>query len=180
QASLFALTHRLAFNIAGGPHHAGRDVGEGFCLLNDQAVAAAYLLDTQQAKKELIIDLDVHQGNDTVHIFKEHPNLFTFSMHSRKNFPFSKERSELDVALPDGMHDDAYLALLKILLSEVFHTFNPDFVFYQAGVDILATDKLGKLKLTAAGCRLRDEIVFDKCRENGVPVQVSMGGGYSE
>ena len=180
QASLFALTHGVAFNIAGGTHHAGRDFGEGFCLLNDQAVAAAYLLDTQQAKKVLIIDLDVHQGNGTAHIFEHHPDVFTFSMHSEKNFPFIKERSDLDVALPDGMHDEAYLALLKMHLSEVFHTFNPDFVFYQAGVDILATDKLGKLKLTATGCRLRDEIVLEKCRENAVPVQVSMGGGYSE
>lgn len=180
QASLSALTHGVAFNIAGGTHHAGRDYGEGFCLFNDQAVAAAYLLDTQQAKKVLIIDLDVHQGNGTAHIFESRPDVFTFSMHSEKNFPFIKERSDLDVAVPDGMHDIEYLTLLKMHLNHIFHTFNPDFVFYQAGVDILATDKLGKLKLTAAGCRRRDEIVFEKCRENGLPVQVSMGGGYSE
>ncbi|WP_239018551.1 histone deacetylase family protein [Sphingobacterium corticibacterium] len=180
QACTYALEHGVAFNVAGGTHHAGRDFGEGFCLLNDQAVAAAYLLDQKLAKRILIIDLDVHQGNGTAHIFEEHPCVFTFSMHGDKNFPFVKECSDLDIPLPDGMDDEAYLALLKENLDKIFTVFMPDFVFYQAGVDILATDKLGKLKLTAAGCRHRDELVLDKCRQQGLPVQISMGGGYSE
>ncbi|TYR36371.1 histone deacetylase [Sphingobacterium phlebotomi] len=180
QASLYALEHGIAFNVAGGTHHAGRDFGEGFCLFNDQAVAAAYLLDRKLAKKVLIIDLDVHQGNGTAHIFEKHPGVFTFSMHGDKNFPFIKECSDLDVPLPDGMDDGAYLALLKENLDKIFTIFDPDFVFYQAGVDILATDKLGKLKLTTDGCLRRDEMVLQKCRQNGLPVQISMGGGYSE
>lgn len=180
QASLYALEHGVAFNVAGGTHHAGRDFGEGFCLFNDQAVAAAYLLDRKLARKVLIIDLDVHQGNGTAHIFEKHPDLFTFSMHGDKNFPFIKECSDLDIPLPDDMDDGAYLALLKENLDKIFTIFDPDFVFYQAGVDILATDKLGKLKLTTDGCRRRDEMVLQKCRQNGLPVQISMGGGYSE
>ena len=180
QASLYALEHGIAFNVAGGTHHAGRDFGEGFCLFNDQAVAAAYLLGRKLARKILIIDLDVHQGNGTAHIFGKNPNVFTFSMHGDKNFPFIKECSDLDIPLPDGMDDEAYLTLLKENLDKIFTIFDPDFVFYQAGVDILATDKLGKLKLTTDGCLRRDEMVLQKCRQNGLPVQISMGGGYSE
>lgn len=179
QASLYALEHGVAFNVAGGTHHAGRDFGEGFCLFNDQAVAATYLLDKELVSKILIIDLDVHQGNGTAHIFEKHAGVFTFSMHGDKNFPFIKECSDLDIPLPDGMNDEAYLSLLKENLDKIFTVFDADFVFYQAGVDILATDKLGKLKLTAAGCRRRDEMVLEKCRQNGLPVQISMGGGYS-
>lgn len=179
QSSLFALQYGVAFNTAGGTHHAGRDFGEGFCLLNDQAVAAAYLLYNKLADNVLIIDLDVHQGNGTAHIFEKQPQVFTFSMHGDKNFPFIKECSDLDVPLPDGMADDSYLALLEEHLEKLFDTITPDFVFYQAGVDILATDKLGKLKLTTEGCRRRDEMVFAKCKQRSVPVQVSMGGGYS-
>lgn len=179
QASLFALRDGVAFNTAGGTHHAGRDFGEGFCLLNDQAVAAAYLLHHKMANNILMIDLDVHQGNGTAHIFEEYSQVFTFSMHGDKNFPFIKERSDLDVPLPDGMGDEAYLMLLEAHLEKLFATIEPDFVFYQAGVDILATDKLGKLKLTTEGCRRRDEMVFVKCKQGRVPVQVSMGGGYS-
>lgn len=180
QASLYALEYGVAFNVAGGTHHAGRDFGEGFCLLNDQAVAATYLLDQKLATKILIIDLDVHQGNGTAHIFEGHANVFTFSMHGDKNFPFIKECSDLDIPLPDGMNDEAYLSLLEENLDKIFTVFTPDFVFYQAGVDILATDKLGKLKLTADGCRRRDEMVLNRCHESGLPVQISMGGGYSE
>ncbi|HLT87750.1 MAG TPA: histone deacetylase [Sphingobacterium sp.] len=179
QASLYALEHGVAFNVAGGTHHAGRDFGEGFCLFNDQAVAATYLLDKGLVSKILIIDLDVHQGNGTAHIFEEHEGVFTFSMHGDKNFPFIKECSDLDIPLPDGMNDVSYLSLLKENLDKIFTVFDADFVFYQAGVDILATDKLGKLKLTAAGCRRRDEMVLEKCRQKGLPVQISMGGGYS-
>ena len=180
QASIYALKHGVAFNIAGGTHHAGRNFGEGFCLLNDQAVAANYLLQQELVNRVLLIDLDVHQGNGTAHIFEGQPNVFTFSMHGDKNFPFVKERSDRDVPLDDGTTDEDYLALLENELPKLFTDFQPDFVFYQAGVDILATDKLGKLKVSPEGCRHRDELVFTACRNRHIPVQVSMGGGYSE
>ncbi|TDS07578.1 histone deacetylase family protein [Sphingobacterium paludis] len=179
RSSVYALEYGVAFNTAGGTHHAGRDFGEGFCLLNDQAVAAAYLVDRKLAERILIVDLDVHQGNGTAHIFTGNQQIFTFSMHGEKNFPFIKEQSDLDVPLDDGLDDNAYLTLLDQHLAPVFDRVRPDFVFYQAGVDVLATDKLGKLKLSEEGCRLRDERVFQICRRRGIPVQVSMGGGYS-
>ncbi|KGE15962.1 histone deacetylase [Sphingobacterium deserti] len=179
QTSIFALEYGVAFNTAGGTHHAGRHFGEGFCLLNDQAVAAAYLIDRKLAQRILIIDLDVHQGNGTAHIFEKQQQVFTFSMHGEKNFPFIKETSDLDVPLDDGIQDDEYLQLLDRHLALVFDRARPDFVFYQAGVDVLATDKLGKLKLSEEGCRQRDERVFQICRSRNIPVQVSMGGGYS-
>ncbi|GHE31560.1 histone deacetylase family protein [Sphingobacterium griseoflavum] len=179
QASMFAQQYGVAFNTAGGTHHAGRDFGEGFCLFNDQAVAAAYLLNRKLAERILIIDLDVHQGNGTAHIFAGHRNIFTFSMHGDKNFPFVKELSHIDVPLPDGVGDEAYLSLLESELEQALARYNPDFVFYQAGVDILATDKLGKLNISEEGCRQRDKFVFAACHERGIPVQVSMGGGYS-
>lgn len=179
QACHYAMENGVAFNTAGGTHHAGRDFGEGFCLLNDQAVGAAYLVEKGIAKRVLIIDLDVHQGNGTAHIFEDSSSVFTFSMHGDKNFPFIKERSFLDVPLVDGITDEVYLALLKQHLDTLFASIQPDFVFYQAGVDVLETDKLGKLKLTAEGCSRRDEMVFRYCHERSIPVQVSMGGGYS-
>ena len=180
RSSLYALQHGVSFNIAGGTHHAGYDFGEGFCLLNDQAVAANYLLEQGHARKILIIDLDVHQGNGTAHIFDGKAEVYTFSMHGDKNFPFIKERSDRDVPLPDGIGDESYLQLLAQELDSLFVEFTPDFVFYQAGVDILATDKLGKLKLSTAACQQRDQFVLNRCYENQVPVQISMGGGYSE
>ncbi|WP_379018831.1 histone deacetylase family protein [Parapedobacter deserti] len=176
---LYAMENGVSFNVAGGTHHAGADWGEGFCLLNDQAVAAAYLIDESICRQVLIIDLDVHQGNGTAQIFEGKPSVFTFSVHGERNFPFRKERSDLDVGLTDGIGDDAYLSLLADKLNEVFNMVRPDFVFYQAGVDVLETDKLGKLALTKEGCFRRDELVFQSCRSAGVPVQVSMGGGYS-
>lgn len=180
EASLQALQNGIAFNTAGGTHHAGRDFGEGFCLLNDQAVAAAYLYNKGLANRILIIDLDVHQGNGTAHIFQDHQNIITLSVHGDKNFPFIKEKSHYDFALEDGVSDEEYLSLLSEILPKVFEEINPDFVFYQAGVDVLATDKLGKLKLTQRGCKLRDEQVFALCNTHHTPVQVSMGGGYSQ
>ncbi|ERJ59162.1 histone deacetylase family protein [Sphingobacterium paucimobilis] len=179
KSALFALDYGISFNVAGGTHHAGRDFGEGFCLMNDQAIAAAYLLEQGLATRVLIIDLDVHQGNGTAHIFSGIPEVYTFSMHGDKNFPFIKERSDRDVALEDGIQDELYLRLLKENLAFLFETVNPDFVFYQAGVDILSSDKLGKLKVSATGCRERDRMVFESCNVRKVPVQVSMGGGYS-
>jgi len=179
KSALFALDYGISFNVAGGTHHAGRDFGEGFCLMNDQAIAAAYLLEQGLATRVLIIDLDVHQGNGTAHIFEEVSSVYTFSMHGDKNFPFIKERSDRDIALEDGILDEQYLQLLGENLAFVFETVNPDFVFYQAGVDILSSDKLGKLKVSAAGCRERDRMVLESCNVRKVPVQVSMGGGYS-
>lgn len=175
----YALQNGVAFNVAGGTHHAGSDWGEGFCLLNDQAIGAHYLLKQRGIKKILIIDLDVHQGNGTAEIFKNDRRVFTFSMHCQRNFPFRKEQSDLDIGLPDGVEDEAYLATLESNLAQLFHYVKPDFVFYLAGVDVLATDKLGWLNLTKQGCKTRDEVVFDFCRRFGVPIQVSMGGGYS-
>lgn len=179
QSALYAQNNGISFNIAGGTHHAGYDYGEGFCLLNDQAVATRYLLNHQLAKRILIIDLDVHQGNGTAHIFQRDDRVFTYSIHGDKNFPFIKEQSDLDIPVADGLEDEVYLQLLSDSLPQVFERVKPDFVFYQAGVDVLATDKLGKLKLSPEGCRMRDEFVFMHCIANQVPVQVSMGGGYS-
>lgn len=178
-SSLSALNEGVSFNIAGGTHHSGSDWGEGFCLLNDQAIAAAYLLNKKYCKKILIIDLDVHQGNGTAEIFKNNNRVFTFSMHCQNNFPFKKEVSDLDVALPDYTGDDEYLELLAANLKMLFSREQPDFVFYLSGVDILASDKLGKLSVSENGCQERDLLVFQYCKEYKVPVQVSMGGGYS-
>jgi len=176
---LSAMEHGVAFNVAGGTHHAGRDWGEGFCLLNDQGVAAAWLINQAICHQVLIIDLDVHQGNGTAQLFENSPSVFTFSMHGERNFPFRKEHSDVDVGLPDGTGDEAYLEVLQHQLEQIFERTKPVFVFYQAGVDVLETDKLGKLALTMAGCRQRDELVFRHCKSANVPVQVSMGGGYS-
>ncbi len=172
----------VALNIAGGTHHAFADRGEGFCLLNDQAVAAHWLLHHRpaQVKKIVVIDLDVHQGNGTAAIFAGVPEVFTFSMHGARNYPARKEVSDLDLPLPDGTADAEYLALLTATLPRLLDTERPDFVFYLAGVDVLATDKLGHLALTRAGCRERDRVLLAACRARGLPVQISMGGGYSE
>ncbi len=176
----YAIEHGVAFNVAGGTHHAGTNWGEGFCLLNDQAIAANYLLSKGLATSILIIDLDVHQGNGTAQIFKNEPAVFTFSMHGEKNFPFRKEKSDLDIGLKNDIEDDEYLDILKETLPALFEKTNPDFVFYLSGVDVLTTDKLGYLALTRNGCKERDKMVLQLCKQNGVPVQVSMGGGYSE
>lgn len=176
----FAQGNGIAFNIAGGTHHAGTNWGEGFCLLNDQAIAANYLLKKDVSSSFLIIDLDVHQGNGTAEIFQDEPRVFTFSMHAEKNFPFRKEKSDLDIGLSTGMKDDEYLKILSDTLTGLFEQTKPDFVFYLAGVDVLTTDKLGHLSLSREGCKERDRIVFQLCRKYGTPVQVSMGGGYSK
>jgi len=174
-----AFEHGVAFNVAGGTHHAGSNWGEGFCMLNDQAMAANYLLNKDLAKSILIIDLDVHQGNGTAEIFENEPRVFTFSMHAANNFPFRKEQSDLDIPLPDGINGDDYLALLYDALPKLIAKQNPDFIFYLAGVDVLASDKLGKLGLTREECKMRDRFVFEQCIKYQIPVQVSMGGGYS-
>lgn len=175
----FALKHGIALNVAGGTHHAFADKGEGFCLLNDMAIAANYLLQNNLATQIAIIDLDVHQGNGTAKIFEKEKRVFTFSMHGGHNYPFIKEKSDLDVPLPDGIGDQEYLTLLKSHLSVIAETVKPDFVFFLSGVDVLATDKFGKLGLTQQGCRQRDELVFSFCKQNNLPCVVAMGGGYS-
>ena len=177
--ALYALEDGIAFNIAGGTHHAYSNRGEGFCMLNDQAIAAAYLLQYRKAKRILIIDLDVHQGNGTAEIFSHTPEVFTFSMHAKGNYPFVKEQSDMDIELEDKTTDTVYLSLLKEALTKLFEKHQPDFVFYQSGVDVLESDKFGKLSLSLAGCRERDRLVFEACAQRQVPVQCSMGGGYS-
>jgi acetoin utilization deacetylase AcuC-like enzyme len=170
---------KVSFNIAGGTHHAFTDHGEAFCLLNDQAIAAQFLLNHKLAKKIVIIDLDVHQGNGTAEIFQNNPNVFTFSTHGKTNYPFKKEISDLDIAFDDGTTDDAFLKTIGDIIPKLIETQKPDFIFYLAGVDILASDKLGKLGCSLDGCKKRDELVFELCAKHQIPVQVSMGGGYS-
>ena len=174
-----AFETRVAFNIAGGTHHAFTNRGEAFCMFNDQAIGAQFLLNNKLAKKILIVDLDVHQGNGTAEIFANNSRVFTFSMHGKSNYPFKKEVSDLDIALPDYTTDHNYLAALNQNLPKLIEQQKPDFIFYLAGVDILATDKLGKLSCTIDGCKKRDTIVFELCNKYQIPVQVSMGGGYS-
>lgn len=178
--SLLALKYGVALNVAGGTHHAFRDRGEGFCLLNDFAIAANYLLRNNLAKQILIIDLDVHQGNGTAKIFADQPAVFTFSMHGEHNYPFRKEKSDYDIGLKDGTEDETYLLLLQETVVKLIEKIKPDFAFYLSGVDILSSDKFGKLKISVQGCRKRDEIVFTLLKQKNIPCVVSMGGGYSE
>ena len=194
--SEFALKYGISMNIAGGTHHAYTDHGEGFCMFNDQAIAARYLLkkygtgdkaipqqkvrnDDFVVNKILIVDLDVHQGNGTAEIFQNDSSVFTFSMHGAGNYPFRKEKSDLDIAVPDGSGDEIYLQKLKETLPKLIEQQKPDFIFYLSGVDILETDKLGKLNCTVEGCKERDRYVLQMCKDLKIPVQVSMGGGYS-
>ena len=177
--TFFAAEHRIAFNVAGGTHHAGSDWGEGFCILNDQAIAAKYLVINKIYQRILIIDLDVHQGNGTAEILQDEPEIFTFSMHGEKNFPFRKEVSDLDIGLDVGVEDEEYLSILASTLPQLYEQHRPQFIFYLAGVDVLSSDKLGKLALTKEGCKERDRLVFQFCKDHQLPVQVSMGGGYS-
>ena len=179
QGALYAMEFGLAFNVAGGTHHAGSNWGEGFCMLNDQAIAANYLLNKGICNRILIIDLDVHQGNGTAEIFQNEPRVFTFSMHGDKNFPFRKEVSDLDLPLENDTAGELYLQLLSENLPNLIESFQPQFVFYLAGVDVLSSDKLGKLKLSKSDTMERDRFVFELCKRHNLPVQVSMGGGYS-
>ena len=179
ECSDFSINNGISMNIAGGTHHAFYDKGEGFCMLNDQAIAANYLLNNSFIKKILIIDLDVHQGNGTASIFKNNPNVFTLSFHGQKNYPFRKENSDLDFGFDDFTNDAFYLKKLKEIIPRVIDNFQPDFIYYLAGVDVLKNDKLGRLSLTIKGCLERDRFILNNCKKNNIPVQVSMGGGYS-
>ena len=179
KASEFALQHGIAMNIAGGTHHAYSDRGEAFCMLNDQAIGAKYLQNKGLVSKVLIVDLDVHQGNGTAEIFQGDDSVFTFSMHGKGNYPFKKETSDLDIALENGTQDEEYLTILKKTLPKLISQEKPDFIYYLCGVDIVETDKLGKLSMTIEGCAERDRFVLQTCFDYNIPVMCSMGGGYS-
>src|SRR6476659_7756646 len=165
-------------NLAGGTHHAFADRGERYCVFNDVAVAAAVLLRDGAIARAAVVDCDVHQGNGTAAIFRGEPSVFTFSMHGANNFPFRKETSDLDVTFDDGAGDDEYLSALARHLPSVLDGHRPDIVFYLAGADPYEGDRLGRLKLTIDGLRARDRLVFDACRERGLPVAITMSGGY--
>ncbi|WP_034062723.1 histone deacetylase family protein [Lacinutrix jangbogonensis] len=179
KASKFALEHGIAMNIAGGTHHAYTNHGEAFCMLNDQAIGSRYLQKNQLAKNILIVDLDVHQGNGTAEIFKDDASVFTFSMHGKNNYPFKKERSDLDIALENNIGDTEYLSILHKTLPYLIAQQKPDFIYYLCGVDVIATDKLGKLNLSLDGCKARDQFVLETCKSHNIPIMCSMGGGYS-
>jgi acetoin utilization deacetylase AcuC-like enzyme len=179
-AAVHALKHGIGMNIAGGTHHAYKEHGEGFCLYNDIILAADYLLAHKLAKQILVVDLDVHQGNGTAKMAEGNAAVFTFSMHGASNYPAHKERSDLDIALPDGTTDASYLSILEENLLRLIDTVKPDHIFFQSGVDVLATDKLGKLALSRAGCKARDKMVLRLCKQNKIPLTISLGGGYSE
>jgi acetoin utilization deacetylase AcuC-like enzyme len=179
QCTLYAKQYGVAMNIAGGTHHAFTNKGEGFCLLNDIGIAAHFLLEEKLAKQILVIDLDVHQGNGTAELFRNDPRVFTFSMHGANNYPLHKEVSDLDIGLADFTNDDFYLKTLDANLKNLLDTVQPDFLFFQSGVDILDTDKLGKLAVTREGCKQRDRLVLQLAKQNKIPLVASMGGGYS-
>ena len=178
-ASKLAINYGLACNTAGGSHHANFEGGAGYCVFNDVAVAAQYLLDRGLAGRILIVDLDVHQGNGNSDIFKDNTNVFTFSMHSKSNYPAKKSISDLDVELEDNLEDKQYLKTLKFYLNELNEE-NFDYVFYIAGVDIHHNDRLGKLKISDEGIKERDELVTENFFSRGIPLCGVLGGGYNK
>jgi acetoin utilization deacetylase AcuC-like enzyme len=180
QAACFAKEFGIGMNIAGGTHHAFANRGEGFCILNDLAITANYLLGSKLAQKVLIVDLDVHQGNGTAALFQENPSVFTFSMHGEKNYPHRKEKSDLDIGLVDGTDDATYLSLLDRNLKKLIDEAQPDFMLYQSGVDVLASDQLGRLSLSLGGIHARDKLVLSIAKTQQIPLMCCMGGGYSK
>jgi acetoin utilization deacetylase AcuC-like enzyme len=180
QAARYAKEFGIGMNVAGGTHHAFSNRGEGFCILNDLAITANYLLKYKIARKVLILDLDVHQGNGTATLFCDNPLVFTFSMHGKKNYPHRKESSDLDIGLADGTDDATYMSILDLNLKRVMDLEQPDFILYQSGVDVLETDQLGRLSLTLAGLHARDRLVLSTARAQGIPIMCCMGGGYSK
>ncbi|MGL1885442.1 MAG: histone deacetylase [Reichenbachiella sp.] len=179
QCAYHAMTDGVSLNIAGGTHHAYADRGEGFCIFNDIAIASNELLHAKVVDQILVIDLDVHQGNGTAKIFENDDRVFTFSMHGEHNYPLRKEQSDWDIGLPDKTEDTAYLAILTDAIKTLFRKVKPDLVFYLSGVDVIETDKLGRMSMTLSGCKRRDELVLEACKAHQVPVAVSMGGGYA-
>ena len=178
-ASKLAIKYGIACNTAGGSHHANFEGGAGYCVFNDVAVGAQYLLDKGLAGRILIVDLDVHQGNGNADIFKDNKNVFTFSMHSKTNYPAKKSISDLDVELEDNLEDEAYIKTLKFYLNELNNE-NFDYVFYIAGVDIHFNDRLGKLKISDEGIKLRDELVIENFSSKRIPICGVLGGGYNK
>jgi acetoin utilization deacetylase AcuC-like enzyme len=179
KAAFAALRHGVAGNLAGGSHHAFRDRGEAYCLFNDLAIAIELLRRQGRVSRPFVLDLDVHQGNGTAAIYAEDPSVFTFSMHGGSNFPLTKETGSFDLALADGCGDAEYLEVLERHLKPALEDHGPDLVLYQAGVDALASDRLGRLALTRDGLAARDALVFAACETLGVPVAITLGGGYS-
>lgn len=175
-----AIKDGFTFNIAGGTHHAFTNKGEGFCLLNDMALAGLMLLKYNNLSRILILDLDVHQGNGTAEILGNNKNIFTFSMHGKDNYPIEKELSDWDIELSHLVNDEEYLDILYTSLHKIYKDFSPQFILYQAGVDILESDKFGRLNISFEGCKQRDEIVYEFAKKNSIPVTATMGGGYSE
>lgn len=180
EACRTALKEGVAANLAGGTHHAYADRGEGFCVFNDAAIAARLMQAERRARHVAIVDLDVHQGNGTAAILARDDSVFTLSLHAENNYPFEKECSDLDVALADGTGDDAYLEALQKALATLFARFGPDLIIYLAGADPHEGDRLGRLKLTMEGLAARDRMVFDHARGRGIPVAVTMAGGYGK
>jgi acetoin utilization deacetylase AcuC-like enzyme len=179
EAARAALDDGLAGNLAGGTHHAFPGHGEGFCVLNDIAVAIRVLQRERRIRRALVVDLDVHQGNGTAAIFEGDTDVFTFSMHGERNYPTRKMRSTLDVGLADGVQDDDYLAMLEWHLAAILGGFTADLVFYLAGVDPAQGDRYGRLRLTDDGLRRRDRRVLETCRQAGLPVVITIAGGYA-
>ena len=179
EGALSALKHGVAMNIAGGTHHAFSDRAEAFCILNDQAIAAKHLINKNYCNKIMILDLDVHQGNGTAEIFRNDSQVFTVSFHGKKNYPFRKEKSDFDYGFEDGTLDKEYMSKIEYEIPRLINQFEPDFIFYLSGVDIIENDKLGRLSVTINGCKKRDEFVIKYCHKNQIPLQISMGGGYS-
>ncbi len=175
----YAKEFGISMNIAGGTHHSFADRGEGFCVFNDIAIASNCLLQKGDCTQVLVIDLDVHQGNGTAKIFEYEDRVFTFSMHGSKNYPLRKEKSNLDLGLSDHTDDKAYLTELKTTLPRLIDEVQPDMIFYLSGVDVIKSDRLGRLDLSIHGCKERDHYVLDLCYRNEIPIAISMGGGYS-
>ena len=180
ECALYAKQYGVSLNVAGGTHHSFADHGEGFCVFNDVCIASNLLLSRGEAKRILVVDLDVHQGNGNASIMANEPRVFVFSMHGEKNYPFRKPPSDLDIELANDTDDETYLTQLKQTLPNLIAEHKPDLIFYQSAVDVLATDKLGKLALTPEGCKQRDDFVLRQARDNNIPIAVVMGGGYSE
>ena len=180
ECAMHAIEHGISMNIAGGTHHAFSNRAEAFCILNDQAIASNYLINNGLSKKILILDLDVHQGNGTAEIFTNNNQVFTVSFHGKNNYPFRKEVSDYDYGFEDKTEDKEYLKIITNEVPRLIESFEPDFIFYLSGVDIIDNDKLGKLSISLKGCKLRDRFVLNYCKNNKLPVQVSMGGGYSK
>lgn len=179
-AARTAFIEGVSANLAGGTHHAGRNFGAGYSVFNDSCITARTLQAEGTAERIAVIDCDVHQGNGTAHIAADDPTIFTFSIHGEKNFPFRKIPGDLDLGLPTGTSDADYLSVLEIAIERILFAFQPDFIIYQSGADPYHGDRLGKLALTKDGLAARDNMVLSMCRGEGLPVAVTMGGGYAE